>query len=99
MSSGGFLVGWRSPAEQGASEADETAVEVEATYPAHGQPADLTQQREARLDDVAQCAPTVNAHRIRLEDDRRGAALAAGLGGRRCGIPCPPAEWRTGAGS
>src|SRR5689334_17945093 len=68
-----------TPADQGAGEADKTVVDVEPAFPASGDPAELVQQGEGLLDDVAQLAQALDVGCLRLGDDRFGAAFAAGL--------------------
>ena len=46
-----------APADHGAGETDEAVVDVEPAFPAHGDPAELVQQGEGLLDDVAQLLP------------------------------------------
>jgi len=53
-------------------------VDVEALFPAHGQAAELVQQGEGLLDDVAQLAETFEASDLALRDDRFGATMTAG---------------------
>lgn len=54
-------------------------MDVEASFPAHGEPAELVQQGEGLLDDISQPAQSLHACGLGLGDDRLGAALAAGL--------------------
>ncbi len=51
---------------------------VEAAFPPDGQAAELVQQGEGLLDDVAQLAETFDAGGFAFWDDRLGAAFAAG---------------------
>lgn len=71
-----------APAGHGAGEADETVVDVEPAFPAHRDAAELVQQREGLLDDIAQLAQALHVGRLRLGDDRLGTTLAAGLAER-----------------
>jgi hypothetical protein len=68
-----------APADQGAGEADETVVDVEASFPTDSQPAELVQQGEGLLDDVAQLAEAFDTAGLGFRDDRFGATVAARL--------------------
>jgi hypothetical protein len=57
-------------------------VDVEAAFPAHGQPAELVQQRKGLLDDVTQLAQAFDTAGLGFRDDGFGAAFAAGLAER-----------------
>lgn len=52
---------------------------VEAAFPAHGDPPELMEQGEGLFDDVAQLAQALDVGRLGLGDDRFGTAFAAGL--------------------
>src|SRR3954447_7530520 len=91
-----------TPADHGAGEADQAVVDVEAPFPAHGEPAELVQQGEGLFDDVAQFAETLEVGSLRLGDDRLGAALAAGLAEGAAAVSLvgqqhvEPASWPAG---
>jgi len=57
-------------------------VDVEAAFPAHGEAAELVQQGEGLLDDVAQLSEPFDPGGLGLGDDRFGAPVAAGLAER-----------------
>lgn len=67
-----------APADQSTGEADQAVVDAEVSFPAHGQSADLVQQGEGLLDDVAQLARAFDTAGLGLRDDRFGATFAAG---------------------
>ncbi len=73
------LVDQSTPADQGAGEADKTVVDVEASFPTDSQPAELMQQGEGLLHDVAQLAQAFDTAGPGLRDNRFGAAVAARL--------------------
>jgi hypothetical protein len=66
------------PADQDAGEAHEAVVDVQASFPTHGEPAELVQQGEGLFDDVAQLAQALDSGSLGLRDDRFRAAFAAG---------------------
>ena len=61
-------------------------MDVEAAFPAHGEPAELVEQGESLFDDVSQLAQALDPGGLGLGDDRLGAALAAGLTERRAAV-------------
>ena len=67
-------------------------MDVEAAFPAHGDPAELVQQRKALFNDVAQLAQAFDAVRLGLGDDRLGAALVAGQTKRRAAVGLVPSN-------
>ena len=54
-------------------------MDVEAAFPAGGQPAELVQQAEGLLDDVAQPAEALDVLAAAAGDDRLGPPVAAGF--------------------
>ncbi len=54
-------------------------MDIEAAFPAHGQTAELMQQAEGLLDDVAQPAEALDVLTATMRDDRLRTALPAGL--------------------
>jgi hypothetical protein len=54
-------------------------VDVEAPFPTDSQPAELVEQGEGLLDDVAQLAQAFDTAGLGLRDDGFGAAVAARL--------------------
>ena len=94
-----------APADQDAGEADEAVVDVQASFPAHGEAAELVEQGEGLLDDVTQPAQAFHAGGLGLGDDWFGTAFAAGppegfaavgLVSQQCGEAAPGPAWPAG---
>jgi hypothetical protein len=67
-----------APADQDAGEADEAVVDVQASFPAHGESSELVQQGEGLFDDVAQLAKTLDSGGLASRDDWFRTTVTAG---------------------
>ena len=65
-----------APADQGAGEADEAVVDVEAAFLTDDQTAEPVEQAEGLLDDVAQPSEAFDVLAAAARDDRLGPALS-----------------------
>lgn len=82
-------------------------MDVEATFPAHRESAELMQQSEGLLDDVPEFAEALDSGGLRLGDQWFGATFTAGLAERCTAVglvsqqrrePAPGPPWPAGDG-